>query len=350
MRFGNVYLFPLLFIGHITALQWLALAKSNLTWNKTIHCVQGRKLFGLRGRQIKICQRQLETMEHLVNAARSTMTVCQSTFSDRRWNCSSVTKAPEFPPDLTRGTREQAFLHALSSASVVHVTARGCSDGTLLSCGCGQVPHEPPLGDFKWGGCSDNTKYGLRFAKDFVDAPWNMRSSKKTILSEVNKHNHKAGRRAVGDNLRDQCKCHGVSGSCSIKTCWKALPSFIDVAERLKRKYHVAYEVTSSLVGTRRKLVPTNKQLGMFRADDLIYITKSPDYCLPDHKLGSYGTRGRLCNATSEGTDNCDSMCCGRGYMSYRLQKSEHCQCKYYYCCYVKCKTCWTWVENQVCI
>lgn len=150
--------------------------------------------------------------------------------------------------------------------------------------------------------------------------------------------------------MRDQCKCHGVSGSCSIKTCWKALPNIIDVAERLKRKYHVAYEVTSSLVGTRRILVPTNKQLGMFRVDDLIYITKSPDYCLPDHKLGSFGTRGRLCNATSTGTDNCDSMCCGRGYISFRSQKSEHCQCKYYYCCYVKCKTCRTWVENQICI
>lgn len=33
------------------------------------------------------------------------------------------------------------------------------------------------------------------------------------------------------------CKCHGVSGSCSLKTCWHQLPSFRMIGHELKAKY-----------------------------------------------------------------------------------------------------------------
>lgn len=41
-----------------------------------------------------------------------------------------------------------------------------------------------------------------------------------------------------------------------------------------------------------RRLVAVYNQNG-FTNDELIYYTKSPDYCLPDTTLGSLGTRGR---------------------------------------------------------
>lgn len=36
------------------------------------------------------------------------------------------------------------------------------------------------------------------------------------------------------------CKCHGVSGSCSLKTCWLQLADFRHVGEFLKEKYDSA--------------------------------------------------------------------------------------------------------------
>lgn len=40
--------------------------------------------------------------------------------------------------------------------------------------------------------------------------------------------------------LRTDCKCHGVSGSCAMKTCWKSLPPFRVIGDVLMKKYNKA--------------------------------------------------------------------------------------------------------------
>ena len=37
--------------------------------------------------------------------------------------------------------------------------------------------------------------------------------------------------------LKKECKCHGVSGSCSLKTCWEKLPAFRDIGDALMKQY-----------------------------------------------------------------------------------------------------------------
>ncbi|KAL0197353.1 hypothetical protein M9458_005893, partial [Cirrhinus mrigala] len=57
---------------------------------------------------------------------------------------------------------------------------------------------------------------------------------------------------AVKSGLKTTCKCHGVSGSCAVRTCWKQLSPFQDTGHLLKYRYDTAvrvHSVTNSATG-----------------------------------------------------------------------------------------------------
>lgn len=54
--------------------------------------------------------------------------------------------------------------------------------------------------------------------------------------------------------MERRCRCHGLSGSCSIKTCWLALPSFELIGAYLKRKYESSVHLASAV--NVNKLLP----------------------------------------------------------------------------------------------
>jgi hypothetical protein len=43
--------------------------------------------------------------------------------------------------------------------------------------------------------------------------------------------------------MERDCKCHGMSGSCTIKTCWMRLPVFRKVGDILKDRFDGASRV-----------------------------------------------------------------------------------------------------------
>ena len=178
-------------------------------------------------------------------------------------------------------------------------------------------------------------------------------------------------------HAKASCKCHGVSDSCSLKTCWNQLPSFREVGDRLMSAYDAAREVSFNNPGSFlvRKMAPpsvvqrqqstgggggkNSKKKKIKRGggdaavkpskEELLFVAESPDYCAADAGSGTLGTRGRQCLRSALGHGGCDTMCCGRGYNTQRTRVSERCQCKFHWCCYVKCSTCEQTVDIDTC-
>ena len=187
--------------------------------------------------------------------------------------------------------------------------------------------------------------------------------------------------KVVEQLVKRTCKCHGVSGSCSVKTCWNQLAVFSETAAVIKNKYDNAVQVNveirenashlRTVSSTSSKNQESNRILPQSRAkkatdqlDDatvaalarntgsnsgdshvmnggdridrkeLIYQQKSPDFCVAN-PLGP-GTTDRQCLRG----ENCDILCCGRGYNVHRLTVSTTCKCKLILCCQVECQNC----------
>lgn len=95
---------------------------------------------------------------------------------------------------LLSGTREAAFVYALSAATISHTIARACTSGDLRLCSCGPIPAEIPEPGYRWGGCADNLHYGLIMGSKFSDAPMKMKRSGSHANKLMHLHNSEVGR------------------------------------------------------------------------------------------------------------------------------------------------------------
>lgn len=304
----------------------------------------------LAGKQRQLCQNYPDIMRSIGEGAREGVRECQHRFRHNRWNCSTLQgDSSVFGKSvIKRASREAAFVYAISSAGVVYAITRSCSKGELLDCACDPTKKgksQDDQGTFDWGGCSDNIKFALDFARRFIDAPEKLERDPRALM---NLHNNAAGRRAVRRKMKLECKCHGVSGACNIRTCWKAMEDFQEVGQYLKEMYDVATEVTMNRDGNGL-LVSSKRHRKKPSKAHLVYFEKSPDYCSMNPETGSLGTGGRLCNRTSSGPEGCDVMCCGRGYNTMRVRQTSQCECKFQWCCSVECQQCTEVVDVHTC-
>ena len=74
-----------------------------------------------------------------------------------------------------------------------------------------------------------------------------------------------------------KCKCHGVSGSCNVRTCWHQLPTLDEVGDRLKERYDGASLVKFNRQGTA--LVAADRRFRRPTSEDLVFFEPSPNYC-----------------------------------------------------------------------
>ncbi|XP_069186121.1 protein Wnt-6 [Procambarus clarkii] len=192
--------------------------------------------------------------------------------------------------------------------------------------------------EWDWSGCDDNVGFGYRVARDFMDWRYLRGQDSRDIRSIVMLWNNEAGRRAVKNHLVPHCKCHGLSGSCTHRTCWRRLPPFRSVGRHLKDRFNAAIKVIPSNDG--ETVIPDTESVRSPRKQDLVFLENSPSFCSANKRTGSLGTRGRVCNATSYDLSGCEVMCCGRGYVQEEHYVEENCRCRFTYCCKVTCQKC----------
>ncbi|XP_068621535.1 protein Wnt-1 [Battus philenor] len=334
----------------------------------------------LRRKQRRLARENPGVLSAVAKGANMAVTECQHQFKYRRWNCTTrnfLRGKNLFGKIVDRGCRETAFIYAITSAGVTHAVSRACAEGSIESCTCDyshldRTPHRTRAAAaanvrvWKWGGCSDNIGFGFRFSREFVDTG----ERGKTLREKMNLHNNEAGRAHVQSEMRQECKCHGMSGSCTVKTCWMRLPSFRSVGDALKDRFDGASRVLMSNTDVetpaqrndaashraprrdryRFQLRPYNPDHKAPGLKDLVYLESSPGFCEKNPRLGIPGTHGRACNDTSIGVDGCDLMCCGRGYKTETKFVVERCNCTFHWCCEVKCKTCRTEKVVHTCL
>ncbi|ELT95360.1 hypothetical protein CAPTEDRAFT_222661 [Capitella teleta] len=282
--------------------------------------------------QKKMCLSSLGISSTLLDSVRLSVVECQANFKFDRWNCSLGKPRINM---LNKGYKETAYLHALTSSSLVHTFSRACAQGRLDRCTCDESFSASKNKEaWLWGGCGDNIQYGMKFARRFLR--W-MRKS-LDLQATADSHNSDVGIRVVRNGINKTCKCHGVSGSCTVQTCWRQLANFHEVGSDLKSKYDSAVKVVVSanqstgkgqLTKRRKNSVQSNPKKG-----DLVFLEKSPNYCEPT--AFGHGTTGRVCDLNK----NCDILCCGRGYNIHTRIVDKPCHCQVIWCCHVKCQRC----------
>ncbi|XP_032500023.1 protein Wnt-10b isoform X1 [Phocoena sinus] len=329
-------------------------------------------LSGLSKRQLGLCLRSPDVTASALQGLHIAVHECQHQLRDQRWNCSALEgggRLPHHSAILKRGFRESAFSFSMLAAGVMHAVATACSLGKLVSCSCGwkgsgeqdrlraklmqlqalsrgkSFPHSlpspgpgsgpspGPQDTWEWGGCNHDMDFGEKFSRDFLDS----REAPRDIQARMRIHNNRVGRQVVTENLKQKCKCHGTSGSCQFKTCWRSAPEFRVVGAALRERLGRAIFIDTH-----------NRNSGAFQprlrprrlSGELVYFEKSPDFCERDPTMGSPGTRDRACNKTSRLLDGCGSLCCGRGHNVLRQTRVERCHCRFHWCCYVLCDEC----------
>lgn len=255
-----------------------------------------------------------------------------------------------------------------------------------------------PDGDWQWGGCgdSDNVMFGFRKSKEFLDARYQRLNDIRTL---VKLHNNNAGRLVSSNNI-DPISFYfqilnfslltrpwkvwwrwlanatvwilksfnffiwclkllyfcillyiwpalGVSGACTIRTCWMKMVPFREIGNRLKRRFDGAAKMIARNDG--HSFMPEIVSIKQPTRHDLVYTEDSMDFCRYNAKTGSLGTSGRECNATSAAIDGCDLMCCSRGYEHQTIWEQTNCQCMFKWCCQVTCNTCYEQREINTC-
>ncbi|KAH9511891.1 Protein Wnt-7b [Dermatophagoides farinae] len=261
-----------------------------------------QRIPNLNRQQLKICQKSPEILSVIRKGIQIALSECQQLFSNRiqlqhsSWNCSSwiQNSLNRLYVNITdidvKGTKEASFAHALFAAAVVYTLSEACTRSNFPYCSCRSSTkkdynHQIDMFDimdysssslssffttttssssssinednsiqssdnlillnqeWKWNGCSHNIQFGMETARIFLDSS---EHQSITPYSLINLHNNNVGRKIIRDGLIFRCQCHGISGSCTLRTCWHTIRGFRQATQLLYNRYIKAKMVSYS--------------------------------------------------------------------------------------------------------
>lgn len=200
--------------------------------------------------------------------------------------------------------------------------------------------------------------------------------------------------------MKKLCKCHGVSGSCQLQTCWMRVAEFNVVGSFLKEAYKKAIKVSSNgnnLIGRIKRGLTHQLTLGSISSSPnvnshtnlpfelpldeknypessssktilpiststtstdyelplgiLAYTEDSPDYCSQNLTIGRICSKRKGNDVSQEEKKSCRNLCrnCGLRIKRQKKKVSRQCNCRFQWCCTVHCEVCENEEETYTC-
>lgn len=137
--------------------------------------------------------------------------------------------------------------------------------------------------------------------------------------------------------MHEECHCHGVSGSCELRTCRLRPAKLTDISS----------EIYNNIYLKARYIEPFD-YIDFESKNQLFYARKSIDYCrsnvLIDYQIIQ---KGRECF----NEDSCKKVCCNRGYETQtEIKLIENCNCYFSWeIVNVECKPCQKKITRMIC-
>ncbi len=228
------------------------------------------------------------------------------------------------------------MLYAFLVAGATQRLAQFCHEGKIDNdeCQCSQAQQTlDEEGNIIFEKCDENVEWAQNYIQNFTTSPYQNLSVDDTGAM-VDIHNIGVGRETMSKTERF-CKCHGVSGTCTVQTCYDKLPSIEEVSESLYIKYDGAVKV--DLVDGELKRDSTFVANPLAETD-LAFSDETPDLCVNATTEGVQGTAHRKCDLSDSSSKSCSVLCCGRGYYSVTETEKKK-NCAFRYCCEFVCTT-----------
>lgn len=286
----------------------------------------------LDSEQERLCRTKSQLKDSLARGAHAAIVDCQRRFNESKWNCTTLYGPYLFGAFVANSTtRETGVLNVYFVAGAISSISQDCHEQKISDCPCivENPRSEDADGNVVFQSCKADYDFAANLTKTFVSRSLNITSPE----GKIDQHNIHVGAKVVNVEV-EECRCHGVSGTCTVQTCYTRTHTVAEVGQQIFERYGGAVQVEESSSG---EIVNAKRGSTPYSNSSIIYKDSSPNFCVYDIEKGTVGVGDRLCNENSNERNACSSTCCDRGH--YTVIKTEPVEeCDFIWCCRIDCR------------